>query len=184
MENGDIEFTPLEENLPPQQPQEPIPPQNSKPPQNNAPEPPTPQQPVAPASQPIPAPAPLPNPVPEPTPSKPEFVIAPGTESFEKDGVIYYRLNNSHHADDDCGGEMYVGDNAHLVCGRCGMDFSIEFWKVIFAKYAGIETNNLRHTKEKQNLDEIMQLVGDVIKDAGIKWFRKYMDSVTQEKEI
>lgn len=184
MENGDIEFTPLEDNLPPQQPQEPIPPQNSKPPHNNAPEPPTPQQPVAPAPQPIPAPAPLPNPVPEPTPSKPEFVIAPGTESFEKDGVIYYRLNNSHHADDDCGGEMFVGDNAHLVCGKCGMDFSIEFWKVIFAKYAGIETNNLRHTKEKQNLDELMQLVGDVIKDAGIKWFRKYMDSVTLGKEI
>lgn len=63
-----------------------------------------------------------------PVREEPRFVIPPDQDVFEKDGVVYYRAalddqnvddkSISHH--NGCGGILYVGNNATMLCGKCG----------------------------------------------------------------
>ncbi len=65
-----------------------------------------------------------------PVEEKPHFVIAPDQDVFEKDGVVYYKamLDDQdvddetvfRHNENGCGGILYVGDNATMLCGKCG----------------------------------------------------------------
>lgn len=65
-----------------------------------------------------------------PVEEKPHFVIPQGQDVFEKDGVVYYKamLDDQdvddetvfRHNENGCGGILYVGDNATMLCGKCG----------------------------------------------------------------
>lgn len=70
-------------------------------------------------------------------PSNPTYVIDPKLDKFEKDGVVYYKVasanqdeeNHSlcYHEENGCGGEMYLGNNGVLICGKCGEKKKLEY---------------------------------------------------------
>lgn len=76
------------------------------------------------------------NPQPQ-QPSNSTHVIDPKLDKFEKDGVEYYRVasanqdeeNHSlcYHEENGCGGEMYLGNNGVLICGKCGKKKKLEY---------------------------------------------------------
>lgn len=65
------------------------------------------------------------------------YVIDPKLDKFEKDGVVYYKVasanqdeeNHSlcYHEENGCGGEMYLGNNGVLICGKCGEKKRLEY---------------------------------------------------------
>ena len=69
------------------------------------------------------------NPQPQ-QPANPTYVIDPKLDKYEKDGVVYYKVasanqdeeNHSlcYHEENGCRGEMYLGNNGILICGKCG----------------------------------------------------------------
>lgn len=71
------------------------------------------------------------NPQPQ-QPANPTYVIDPKLDKYEKDGVVYYKVasanqdeeNHSlcYHEENGCRGEMYLGNNGILICGKCGKE--------------------------------------------------------------
>lgn len=73
----------------------------------------------------------------EPEQTSSTYVINPKLDKYEKDGVVYYKVasanqdeeNHSlcYHEDNGCGGEMYLGNNGALICGKCGKKKKLEY---------------------------------------------------------
>lgn len=85
------------------------------------------------------------NPQPQ-QPANPTYVIDPKLDKYEKDGVVYYKVasanqdeeNHSlcYHEENGCRGEMYLGNNGILICGKCGEKERLEY-NVNVMKIAG-----------------------------------------------
>lgn len=130
---------------------------------------------------------------PEPPTPEPSYFIDPNEDVCEIGGVTYCRLDAScpkcqsaertHwiHADNNCGGDIYIGNNAHLVCGKCGKDYSVEYWKVLCAKCDGVEHNALSCVENKQDIDAALKFAGEVATKTDTKWFRRFMDSLPMD---
>lgn len=98
------------------------------------------------------------------------YVIDPKLDKYEKDGVVYYKLasanqdeeNHSlcYHEENGCGGEMYLGNNGMLICGKCG------------------------EKKEAQHSLQIRLIAADIIQkeDVDTQWFIELLASINKIK--
>ena len=103
-------------------------------------------------------------------PSNSTYVIDPKLDKFEKDGVVYYRVasanqdeeNHSlcYHEENGCGGEMYLGNNGMLICGKCG------------------------EKKKVQHSQQIRLIAADIIQkeDVDTQWFIELLASINKIK--
>ena len=106
----------------------------------------------------------------EPEPTSPTYVIAPRLDKYEKDGVVYYKVasanqdeeNHSlcYHEENGCGGEMYLGNNGMLICGKCG------------------------EKKKVQHSQQIRLIAADIIQkeDVDTQWFIELLASINKIK--
>ena len=62
---------------------------------------------------------------------EPHFVIPPDQDMFEKDGVVFIGMKDWAHADKNCAGKIYCGDNATCICGKCGEMKPFANWRVV-----------------------------------------------------
>lgn len=105
----------------------------------------------------------------EPEPTSPTYVIDPKLDKYEKDGVVYYKVANYKHGDNDCGGDIYIGDNAIAICGKCGKQKHFRYWL--------LADNNTNQGFPLLFCSDVIQgridisIISSVISKAGLKWF-------------
>lgn len=110
-----------------------------------------------------------------PVEEKPHFVIAPDQDVFEKDGVVYYKLDNYIHGDNECNGHLYVGDSAEIFCGKCGKIKHANYWKQE-SKVNGDASKILNCTSSVQDINTT--IVGSVVSKAGLEWFGRCLSAM------
>lgn len=100
----------------------------------------------------------------------PTYVIEPKLDKFEKDGVVYYKVasanqdeeNHSlcYHEENGCGGEMYLGNNGILICGKCGEKERLEY------------------------CENVMKIAGQLLKEQKIKmsWYIEFVGNLNINK--
>ena len=160
LEAGDVEFTPMSEEL--------------KIPEFSFEqyEEPKPDKPIFSYDQPAPSKLDLPV---APAREEPHFVIPPNQEVFEKDGVVYHKLDKYIHGDNECNGHLYVGDNAEMVCGKCGEIKHANYWKQE-SKENGDAFKVLNCTNSIQDINTA--IVGSVVSKAGLEWFGRCLSAM------
>lgn len=160
LEAGDVEFTPMSEEL--------------KIPEFSFEqyEEPKPDKPIFSYDQPAPSKLDLPV---APAREEPHFVIPPDQEIFEKDGVVYHKLDKYIHGDNECNGHLYVGDNAEMVCGKCGEIKHANYWKQE-SKENGDAFKVLNCTNSIQDINTA--IVGSVVSKAGLEWFGRCLSAM------
>lgn len=113
-------------------------------------------------------------------------------DKFEEDNILFVELYADHpfafernisssahyikHADDECGGQIYIGDNAKFKCRKCNAVDHISKWK-----YINIEDGfNLSLTDGDPitTLVELMSFASQMTTDAGLPWLKKFMDNL------
>lgn len=103
------------------------------------------------------------------------YVIDPKLDKFEKDGVVYIKALNHKHGDNECGGEVYIGDNAIVMCGKCGVTKRITDWYLLNG--SDVLTNNkisIVTTKQRTTLDTNLAYNWGTLPSMGRKWLRKF----------
>ena len=110
-----------------------------------------------------------------PPKEEPHFVIPPDQEVFEKDGVVYHKLDKYIHGDNECNGHLYVGDNAEIVCEKCGEIKHASYWKQE-SKENGDAFKILNCTNSIQDINTA--IVGSVVSKAGLEWFGRCLSAM------
>lgn len=113
-------------------------------------------------------------------------------DKFEKDGATYVRLycqnpvdiqNNVNlvpftfwkHEDEDCNGEIYLGDNGVLYCKKCSK--SQEISKVTFNEAEKISFN-AKGDMLPGILADVLSVSGQMVRLAGIPWVENILGSI------
>lgn len=102
------------------------------------------------------------------------YVIDPKLDKFEKDGVEYYKVPNHKHGDNDCGGDIYIGDNATIVCGKCGETKRVIYWHPIHQTLDEDKYTMLTTTDRKILSDPNIAYNWVGLLPLGRKWLRRY----------
>lgn len=112
-----------------------------------------------------------------PVSEEPRFVIPPDQDVFEKDGVVYYKIDNYIHSDNDCNGPLYVGDNAEIVCGKCGKKNSIKHWRVISDSL--INKTGLLSCCDVEDNDVNILIIAGVIAKSSVAWLNRFLSVIS-----
>lgn len=103
-------------------------------------------------------------------PSNPTYVIDPKLDKFEKNGVVYYKVTSAnqdeenhflcYHEENGCGGEMYLGNNGVLFCGKCGKKKKLEY------------------------CENVMKIVGQLLREQKVKmpWYIEFVGNLNINK--
>lgn len=106
-----------------------------------------------------------------------KYYINPQNNKYEEDGFIYHYLAHSVHSDNNCGGRIYLGDNAQLVCGKCGKKKDGRYWKRELAPNSS--ANKQWYCTDGVQDAEIIISEGQNITDiAGLSWLQKFTESL------
>lgn len=162
MENEDIEFTPWEgekEQHSGDKPNQPV------------------QQPIEEHKPDEPTVTPAINSEPD-KPSPVKFAVEPGTEMFEREGVYYYRIDNCAHFDDNCNGDIYLGDNACCLCGKCGKICKIDGCKIVQNGNA----YSVNFNASESNNALWMRFAGAIALKADTEWLIRLYSSIKDNK--
>lgn len=109
---------------------------------------------------------------------------------FEDNGVTYFQLYIRcpvcigqgktdlplvfwTHTDDNCGGNLYIGDNAFFKCRKCG--FSDHVIKLKW-KYGGFACHH--SDEECLRLQDAIGLVGQIVTETGNEWLRRFLENM------
>lgn len=120
-------------------------------------------------------------------------------DKFEKNGVTYVRLycmkpvnipNGVEkvpftfwkHEDEDCNGEIYLGDNGMLYCKKCSKCKKIT--ESAFNEAGKISFNIKRDELEPKIVAEVISVSGQMIQFAGISWLRNLIMSISDRDSI
>lgn len=82
----------------------------------------------------------------------------------------------------ECGGDIYVGDNAHIYCSKCKKDF-----KVIYAHYmcpccsSGVLCNTVEYTPQPNPSYLSVSMPGSLSRITGLVWFNKYVEELMKQ---
>lgn len=103
--------------------------------------------------------------------------------SFKKDGYSYYQLyikcpicNQEGrpvapdfwvHA--DCGGDIYIGENAYYRCKDCGHTDHLMKWKYWCQGHSKSDDDYVELT-DKAEYADVVSAAGQLVKAAGIPW--------------
>lgn len=114
-------------------------------------------------------------------------------EYIEIEGICYIRLSCcdpvseqsnyvtrfwKHH---DCGGDIYIGDNAYLLCKSCG-----ETWPVLYSDYMSPFTANVNDfyvSQSKTFTGYRISLGKECIRHLGIIWLMRFIGNEEKQYE-
>lgn len=112
---------------------------------------------------------------------------------FEMDGVTYVQLNIQNpieiqngiknvpftywqHGDNDCNGDIYLGDNGFVYCKKCSK--SKEITEVSFNEAGKISFSTKRKMTTTSIFGETLAVSGQMVNFAGINWLKKLLTSI------
>lgn len=118
-------------------------------------------------------------------------------DKFEKDGITYVRLyimnpvdilNNVanvpftfwKHEDEDCNGDIYLGDNGMLYCNKCSK--SKEITSVTFNETGKISFY-AKGNMNLKSLGETMSVPGQMVRLAGLDWLKNLLTSIELQRK-
>lgn len=126
---------------------------------------------------------------------KTEIVV----DKFEKNGVTYVRLYCQNpvdiqngvekvpftfwkHEDEDCNGEIYLGDNGMLYCKKCSKCKKIT--ETAFNEAGMISFNIKRDEIDPEAVSDVIGVSYQMIQLAGISWLRNLLMSISDSDSI
>lgn len=116
-------------------------------------------------------------------------------EYVEINGVYYIRLHCcdpesecpfnrnyghfwKHH---DCDGDIYINDNAHLLCKRCG-----QIWPIVYSEITTPFTANVKDYYFSQSevpnfIASRLSLSNGMVRSVGIMWLKRFLTSLEKQ---
>ena len=118
-------------------------------------------------------------------------------EHININGVEYYRLyccdpaeirngtaNIEHHfwKHYKCGGDIYIGDNAHFLCRSCGETWSVKL-SAFITPSAASNINDFYISPSKVELDSIetIGLAGLITNYTGLDWLNQFLTNLHEQ---
>ena len=118
-------------------------------------------------------------------------------EHININGVEYYRLyccdpaeirngtaNIEHHfwKHYKCGGDIYIGDNAHFLCRSCGETWSVKL-SAFITPSAASNINDFYISPSKVELDSIetIGLAGLITNYTGLDWLNQFLTNLQEQ---
>lgn len=114
-------------------------------------------------------------------------------DSFEKDGVTYFRLYIScpvdfdrgkamreywSHYNNNCDGDIYVGENAFYYCKKCKVTQHVYKWRYHSPWHSSVERCKLESVSV--SVAQAVSTMGQMVKQTGLAWLREFL--VNMEK--
>ena len=112
---------------------------------------------------------------------------------FEDNGVTYFRLYIRHpdgsysepcfwrHGDNNCLGDIYVGDNASYRCLKCGKTDHVRNWAydcpTCYDSFDAFLKNELSADAKVvpfQNLAMLISTAAQMVKETGTGWLQRF----------
>ena len=113
--------------------------------------------------------------------------------SFASDSVIYHKLYIAcpvcrergkspyvlwRHGDDYCGGNIYIGDNAYVLCAKCNKSVSLKNLKFNCSLCSGSETDNISFVENQNSMAMTVAIPGMMVSAVGTRWLIKCLENL------
>ena len=122
------------------------------------------------------------------------FFIDPKEDVYTENGVTYHKLiavnpiekergmkaspHNWLHSDDDCNGQLYIGDNGVILCGKCGKKQHVTYCSF----NAGQQKYVLSFVgQNKPDVPFVLGIVSSMAVKTGIEWLNKCINSIEKK---
>ena len=114
---------------------------------------------------------------------------------FEENGVIYFPLylrcpicweqgksskpSYWKHAENNCHGDIYVGDNAHFKCKKCGQSSHVNNWGYRCPFHSDSSDFEIKVVPTAiANAIPIARSISQMVTECGMAWLQRFMDNV------
>jgi hypothetical protein len=115
-------------------------------------------------------------------------------QSFEKDGYTYFELyvtcpvcrekgivtpqTQWLHKDNDCGGAIYIGDNACYYCDKCEHTGKLKSVKMECPTHSTSDGYYISLDNSTLSIAEVISCVGQMVSEVGQKWLIKFLENL------
>ena len=116
--------------------------------------------------------------------------------SFEENGTSYYQLYMScpvctsrgvstpqtlwTHYDNNCQGDIYVGDNAYYKCDKCGHSAHVLDWKYNCPSHSSSPDEFVG--ADAASVASTITVAGQLTDKAGIPWLQRFLENLQRDK--
>ena len=117
-------------------------------------------------------------------------------DSFSQGGNTYFRVYISCpvcldlgkntpqsywvHADSNCGGDLYMGENAYYLCKKCGISKHVMNWSYGCPNHSSGDTYEyIKATR--QGLAQAVSTAGQMVSATGIAWLTSFLQNMEKE---
>lgn len=111
----------------------------------------------------------------------------------EKDGVTYIELyiccpecydkgipsKDSFVVHKDCGGSIYIGDNASYLCDSCNSESFVQNWKI----HCDCESESIQMFESNESLSDFIhiQIAGLMVHHTGVEWLQRFTHHLSKD---
>lgn len=111
--------------------------------------------------------------------------------SFSKNGISYFQLfiscpvcydngkNTPHsfwtHYDNNCGGDIYLGENASYLCRKCGYGAHAMKWKYGCPEHSNMDDELSFKVATPAALAGVIACAGQMVTETGITWLQSFL---------
>ena len=120
-------------------------------------------------------------------------------DSFQADGATYFRLYLScpvcmkngnpaepsfwMHGNDNCYGDIYVGDNAFFMCKKCGQSVHVSNCRYSCPVHSTTpEEIVFFNGADADSFTATMSVAGQLVETAGMLWLRRFLENFSKGK--
>ena len=114
---------------------------------------------------------------------------------FEENGVVYFQLylrcpicweqgkpcKHSYwkHADNNCHGDIYVGDNAHFKCKKCGQSSHVNNWGYRCPSHSDSSDFEIGSVPTAMaNAIPMASSISQMVTETGQQWLQRFMNNL------
>lgn len=113
-------------------------------------------------------------------------------DNFTKNSISYFQLyiscpvcldqgrNTSQsfwvHHNNNCNGQIYMGENAYYLCKKCNMTSHVYKWKYGCPDHSGDTITFLEASPA--SLAQAVSTAGQLVQSTGIQWLQKFLENM------
>lgn len=114
-------------------------------------------------------------------------------QSFGEDGYTYFELHIACpvcrergittpqtgwvHANNNCGGTIYVGENAYYCCVKCRHTAHVKEWKYKCPSHSTSDDEYIG-VGSSAVIAEVISCAGQMVSEVGQKWLIKFLENL------
>lgn len=77
------------------------------------------------------------------------------------------------HADNNCNGDVYVGDNAFYKCRKCGQTSHVKNWAYNCPSHSSSPDEFVKASS--QGLAQAVSTAGQMVQECGLQWLQNFL---------